>query len=866
MKYSPYLWFILGCLTNTMSIAVPYGPYADSSPAELAHIEQYLSKQMKTSSLQAEEKAQLAFVYLAQNKIAEAEFLGLALQEAGRAEAWMPILGTIWYLQEDYAAILNHLVVEREDIQNALWAQEVLVLRAEALMGLGQNEEALAVLSAIKQINPRSGRLWEAMAKAHLRELAFDAAASDLKEAHRMGGRLADIALIQGDSYRLQGDMEAAKASYERSMRANPGHLEARIRLTALQMDPKQLDDFYQNTHLLYEQLPKNPQVQLFKAVQLMQKKALPEAEAILATLVQNRPDFDAARMMLARLYLTKGDYEEAGRLVQKLVDEPGDHPQARNLLAAIALKAGKSEQAIQLLSPYMSEYTEDIHLIHLLGVAYLLNENWDEGLQCLEKSNRLALLKPELRETTTTDSAAINIESVEGIGEVPRILAAIHRGDLGLAEQLAMDYLRVEGETALSHYLLGAVNQSKGNWDSAIHHYESAKRLDSHFLQAQHQLVDLYLKKGSEKEASESIGRILDKSPNNLRALLQKASLEEQRGELASALKILEQAALEHPKHSEPGQALAMLYLRLQQPDKALTVAKTLTKQFPNDVSVARLAGQLALDNGQDKEAEKIFSGLTEKLPGSPLMLHNLARAQKNLGKLNAAQDTLTEILSLDTNYLPALLLKGDVALLQEDFEEALSLGKRLVDSFPTSHIGYELLADAYNHQGQVREASNAYEKAFEYQQSAKLAKALYFSRLSEGKKEEALLPLEAWLEKNPEDTASARFLAGEYLVRGFPGKAALTYETVLRHASHDVLALNNLALLVLDRDPPRALELAAKARDLAPDRAKVLDTYGLALLKNGQQQEAFQVLKEAVSLAPEDPEIKKHYTQLYQ
>lgn len=849
-----------------LCVAVPYGPYANTKPSELKHIEDYLVQKIKSNPLTAEEKGELGFVYLAQNRLVEAEKIGFALRDEGKAEEWMPLLGAIWYLQEDFDAILDHLVVDREDIQHALWAQEVLVLRAEALMAYGHTEEALAILQALKQVNSHSSRLWEALAKVHIRLLAFEKATEELKEAHRVGGRLADIAVVQGDMYRLKGDMEASRSSYERALRANPQHLEARLRLTGLQMNAKEMDQFQKNLAILWQQLPNNPEVQLFKAADWMSQNQLSTARKLLLSLVERKPHFEAASLLLARLSLTEKRYEEAERLVLPQVLRTEPSPEARNLLAAIYMKSAKPQKAIQLLEPYVSEQTEEKHVIELLGTAYLLNEEWDKGMLYLEKASKLATFskKTSKIETALSDWTKI-ANDFKTEAEVLETLSALQRGDWLSAEKTALAYMKTEGETALSHYLLGLVYEAKGSRDSAIQQYQIAMEFDPRFLQAQQQLAKLYAKEGNTQEANQVLNKVLLKSPNNLAVLLQKASLEEAEGEFAQALTHLQQAMNLYPNQPEPGQAIVVLYSRMKQPEKALDLCRSLYQQFPEDISVARLYGQLALESGRDKEAEMVFLHLLQKQPASPLVLQNLARAEKNLGKWNAAEDHLQQALTLDSQYLPALLLKGDLALLKEDFEEAIVLAKALINALPSTSAGYELLAEAYHHQGRAKEASGAYEKAFEYEASAKLAKSLYFSRLSEGRQQEAFEPLEKWLSNNPDDVASARFLANEYLLKGFPLKAIGAYEQLLQYANQDILALNNLALLILEKDPKRSLDLAIKANDLSANQPKILDTYALALAKNGKTQEAIQTFQKAMQLSPNDPEIAAHYTEVY-
>ena len=94
----------------------------------------------------------------------------------------------------------------------------------------------------------------------------------------------------------------------------------------------------------------------------------------------------------------------------------------------------------------------------------------------------------------------------------------------------------------------------------------------------------------------------------------------------------------------------------------------------------------------------------------------------------------------------------------------------------------------------------------------------------------------------------------------------AANHYEQVISRQPNNVAALNNLAWLLRENDSTRAMELAGRARDLAPDNAAVLDTYGWILHLSGNHSEAKKVLRKALQLAPDNVEIKAHLATVEQ
>jgi predicted Zn-dependent protease len=89
-------------------------------------------------------------------------------------------------------------------------------------------------------------------------------------------------------------------------------------------------------------------------------------------------------------------------------------------------------------------------------------------------------------------------------------------------------------------------------------------------------------------------------------------------------------------------------------------------------------------------------------------------------------------------------------------------------------------------------------------------------------------------------------------------------TYEKLLSLAPDNLVALNNLAWYLRDRDPKKALEYAEKAHELAPKSAAILDTYALALLANGDTAKALRQIERAVQAEPDNPSLQLHHAQI--
>ena len=116
------------------------------------------------------------------------------------------------------------------------------------------------------------------------------------------------------------------------------------------------------------------------------------------------------------------------------------------------------------------------------------------------------------------------------------------------------------------------------------------------------------------------------------------------------------------------------------------------------------------------------------------------------------------------------------------------------------------------------------------------------------------------SWLQASPDSVAAHMARADWLMVNKQQIVAANHYEQVISRQPNNIAALNNLAWLLRENDPTRALEFANRARELAPANPAVLDTYGWIMHLSGKHSEARAAIEQALALAPDNPEIQAH------
>ena len=95
----------------------------------------------------------------------------------------------------------------------------------------------------------------------------------------------------------------------------------------------------------------------------------------------------------------------------------------------------------------------------------------------------------------------------------------------------------------------------------------------------------------------------------------------------------------------------------------------------------------------------------------------------------------------------------------------------------------------------------------------------------------------------------------------------AKKVYTKLLKRSPDDLSILNNLAWVEYELgNYPSANKLADRALVINNTHPQVLDTAALIKLKLGDKKKAIKLFKEAISLAPDDKEIAKHYKDAIQ
>ncbi len=505
-------------------------------------------------------------------------------------------------------------------------------------------------------------------------------------------------------------------------------------------------------------------------------------------------------------------------------------------------LNAGEVDDAIDQTEAVIRRYGENAAALELLGAALALNGDLDLAVVKLERAVEL------------------NPAQSSAYTKLGDIFRARRQNDL--AERSFRQAVEINDGDRRAHQRLGLMLGQGGAVDEAIDHLKKGLiGLPADYVGIKVDLARLYNLKG---EHSEALGLLNDKltpARDDARAFMVRGTSK----------------------------------LGLGKTDDALADFSTARALAPDDPGILLAEGIALREMGRMDDSRRALEASVDQRPDWSLGLFQLAMTQRAQNDHDRAIASLDKALAADPGAIaPRIeraryaLERGGMAAAVAMFDRGWPKGEASPDLF--GEIGEKLqregrfdLAEAVLIAGAGRFADDP---VAQYQLGR------YYGLVQ--RYDQAVLALEAAAERAPGNPEILKTLSLAYQRRGelpkaIDAAARLTeitdhdvddmfylaslrdelgqteeakrlYREVLTEDAGHVASLNNLAVLLIEQQPRKALSLARRAAELAPEAGYVIDTLGMAFLADGQNGEAIDALERANQLTPDEPLLLYH------
>ena len=787
----------------------------------------------------------------------------------------IPLVEALLQLGESDAALalLNESPESSRDAE--FW-----ILQGEALIGTGQLQEAAAALARSTQLGGESGRGLMAQAQIEMLREQPEAALELLDQAVDAAPEDPDVWSTRGAFHlraqRLEEaarDLQAAADLYARGIISGKeaGVLSSLVQVYLTLND---LDGATAAARRLAARAPNSPVSNYSAGLIAYQNGQFDEAATSLQQAANSAPDNAQVLTLLGASHLALGNLGQAEQHLMNALGAAPNDPAAVKLLAETRLRQQRPDSALDLLAR-LGEDSADPQLDALQVAANLQAGNSEQALVYLEQAVarspgnqalRLQLAQAYLGSGQNEEA----VELLEGISGGDEVLSAnlmllfthLRAQEIDAGRAQADELLASFPEEARAHSAVGVFYQLIGEGDRARTQLEEALERDDQFIPARLILAGLLAEEGRGPEAESQLQEVLAIEPDHAAALASLAQHALQRGSIDEAETLLTRAVASAdtvPLH------LALARVRLQQgnipgAEQEVDAARALAPENP-EVTGAR--GLLALRAGRTNEAIRLLEDAQQALPARLDIALALGQAQAATEDLAGARETFQRALETAPDYLPLRAALGATELRLGNADTALEISNSLTADYPEQAAGYLLEADVAMAQRRYDEAAARFEAAFErapvWEVQSRRVLALQLAERTEDV--EPLLT--AWAADNPGHLAGRLMLANLFQTSGRAPEALSEYEDVLELQPENVVALNNAAWLYYESADSRALPLAQRAYELAPESAAVLDTFGWILAEQNREEEAIGYLQTAANLAPQALEIRYHVAQ---
>jgi cellulose synthase operon protein C len=546
----------------------------------------------------------------------------------------------------------------------------------------------------------------------------------------------------------------------------------------------------------------------------LIQAKDLAGAETVARRMIEIEPTLFDHRMRLARFFDTQGAHEKAESVLREAITLDPNSEERRLALADFLSTRKDYRAAEQALLAAVTQLPHSAKIQFGLAALYL------KSGQDVKAREQYASLVKDYKEKPSGLEAKVKLAEIDLVS-----------GNQAEAERQVDEVLKKNPRSSDGLVLSGRMALARRNGKEAVQAFRTVLHDQPELATVHFLLGQAYLLTGENNLAKESFGQAVALYPGQVDARRSLAALDSQSGRHQQARARLEDLLKQRPDDVMSLDMLMMLNLVTKnwgEAEHTLNRLRTISK----DSVVSFMAeGRLREAQRQFDKAGAAYERATALAPNDPNALLSLVNLEVAQGHADQAKTRLGAMLVTRPDHLFAHGLLGEVLTL----------------------TGHPQEADA-----QFREASRVNPKW--------IAPWLGWGGLwlAQKQPDQAVQVIQAGLKANPDSEELHMLLASAHFDQGQIDPAISAYDGALRLNPRNVLAANNLAVLLVDYkgDTQNLQKAFALSRDFEKDvpHPLFLDTLGWVRFKMGQQEDAIRLMKDAVAKSPDLPTLNYH------
>jgi tetratricopeptide (TPR) repeat protein len=481
------------------------------------------------------------------------------------------VVGDFYFRTGDLNAALKEykIGIDADPKQKATYEKRMI----EVLMRQGKRREAGDVNAAILKDNPKDSDARGLQASMLLDRGEVQKAVSELQAVVNATPDNFVARYNLGRAHVARGEIEQARQQFAEAIRLRPDYLPPRVALGQMQVLHGDYDAAIKTAQEILSMDRKNGAGGMIAAAALMGSKKYAEARVVLDAMRQANPNAAELNFSLGMVSLSEGKLKEAEEIFRKgYAENPKDTRSLIGLVEAFALEK-RYDEAIKFLQGELDKDPSRGDLRLAIANLAARTGNYDMALneyqKLLSTSDKDPRARGEVymrmgeayrRKGDSTNAAAILTKAREALPDNLMVLdsLAMSLADTGRKEEARQTYeqalkLNPRDAVALNNVAF-LMAETGGDLDQALTYAQRAKQAMPKSAEVADTLGWIYLKKNMSDNAMDIFQGLVVKKPENSTYRYHLGMALAQKGDKPRALKELEQALRSNPQKEEEG------------------------------------------------------------------------------------------------------------------------------------------------------------------------------------------------------------------------------------------------------------------------------------------------------------------------
>lgn len=709
----------------------------------------------------------------------------------------------------------------------------------------------------------------------------YDKAILELKTSSQSSDKRSDTYYYMALLDEKTNNFKSMRENLQKTIELDPNNIEARQKFGKVNLLFGDLDKAMEQANFILQSNSGNEEAKLLKASIYVRQQKINQATEIIDSVIAGNPENIDALSLKAALLFEENKIEQALNLADTALTKDVKNIPIRLFKIKINAKLNKIDSVISDYQKLIELYPETSNFKLTLASIYSMTDKLVLAEELLRdmmvKSQgkiepKIVLLeflnakqkdkiKPEFNAmlADSKNDAASKLElskwmlvsgypddaanglnqvvDVEGNSEIGLTAQAIlaetflNNKEYDKVEKSVSDILSVNSDFIQASLLKARLFMIQNKVDEAVDILNKAIWTKNNSDNAYALLGQAYSIKRDQKQADKNFKQALEINPANMQAFMPIYNVYLQANQKEVAREYLGKALKAKPNNPILLTNKVSLDISEKRWDDAQETVQRLALFSKNKAIPTYLEANILQGKEQYSDAIKIYEDLLKEFPDHLNSLVNLVRSFEALKQRDKALIFLETHYNQHKNNLVIAGVLSDLYMSNNDFVKAKQILTGLIQHEP------EKSAPVYLALAKVEVVA---------QKNINAAKDIYIKGLKE----------------NPDNEQLSLALASLYERQGAKQDARKVYEHIIEINSEALVAVNNLATLLVQssdqNDIVKGLKLAERFKDA--DNVSLKDTYAWALIRNEKIKEGLSILEGLIVREPKMPELRYH------